>query len=106
VRLQDGTIITLDISPKPVRAMRELRFSVLVERGGATIRSADVDADLTMPGMEMGENRVRLKPFAGDRYEGTGIIVRCPSGRTVWKASVTVREHGRVTVADYLFEAP
>ena len=103
---QDGTMVTLDISPRPVRAMRELRFSVLATRGGTTVRQAEVEADLTMPGMVMGENRVRLKPLADGSYRGTGIIVRCPSGRTVWKASISIKERERVTTADFLFHAP
>ena len=97
---------TLDVTPKPLRAMRELQFTVQLSRDAMPVRNAEVEIDLTMPGMNMGENRVRLRGAGGGIYRGTGIIVRCSSGRTVWKASVTVQDGQRVTVADYVFGAP
>ena len=85
--LQSGDV-TLEILPKPVKAMADLVFQV-------TFRDiSPTDApfiDLGMPGMKMGPNRVLLKKAEGsDTYSGRGIIVRCPSGRTIWKATVTV----------------
>jgi hypothetical protein len=57
--------------------------------------------DLGMPGMKMGPNHVQLKKAGDDNtYTGTGIIVRCPSGRTIWKALVTIPGAGSV---EYIF---
>jgi len=102
----DDMQVTLDIAPKPVRAMRELQFSIQLARGTAPVRHAEVVVDLTMPGMNMGENKVRLRGAGDGTYRGTGIIVRCSSGKTLWKASVAVKDGQRVIVADYLFDAP
>jgi hypothetical protein len=57
--------------------------------------------DLGMPGMKMGPNRVLLKPLGDGVYEGTGIIVRCPSGKRIWKATVTVPDMG---TAGFVFD--
>ena len=80
----NGSII-FDIQPKPVKAMKDLTFEVKVKdinlTGSPTI-------DLSMPGMKMGKNKVTMKMTAKGVYQGTGIIVRCPSGKTIWQATI------------------
>jgi hypothetical protein len=56
--------------------------------------------DLDMPGMEMGPNQVRLRPVNGTVFEGTGVIVRCPSGKRLWSATVILSQ---TTKAKFLF---
>lgn len=88
-----GGRLALDISPRPVRAMRDLLFTVTLE--GVEPEAPPV-IDLGMPGMDMGPNRVELRPVQNGLYQGEGIIVRCPSGRRTWKATVTVPGTGKV----------
>ena len=87
------TRVSMDIEPKPVKAMQDLTFTVTFtgEKPGAAPY-----IDLGMPGMNMGRNRVILKPAGELNYRGEGVIVRCPSGRRTWKAKVTVPEMGSV----------
>jgi hypothetical protein len=40
--------------------------------------------------MEMGENRAVLSAAGPGRWEGTAVLVRCPSGRRGWVADVAV----------------
>lgn len=89
--------VVLDINPKPVRAMRELIFTVFL-KGGGDQREAVID--LGMPGMYMGVNRVTLKRESPGKYTGKGIIPRCPSGKRLWRATVTIAD---TVAADYLF---
>lgn len=91
-RLGDLTV-SLDILPKPVMAMKDLTFTLKVS---GTIPSTDPFIDLGMPGMNMGPNRVELRRVKEDVFEGQGIIVRCPSGRRTWKATVTLPQTGKV----------
>lgn len=85
--------VVLEISPRPVRAMRELLFTVdLPGYGGPAPR-----IDLEMTGMTMPRNRVDLRRGADGRYRGSGIIVRCPSGTRTWTA--TARIPGRPAAA-------
>ncbi len=96
--LGDGTV-TLDIFPKPVKAMADLTFELILS--GLTLTTAPY-IDLGMPGMKMGPNHVLMKPSDQKHtYTGTGIIVRCPSGRTIWKADVTLPGVGSV---EYVFD--
>jgi len=89
-----GFEVTLDILPKPVKAMRDLTFRVRIS---GKQPSAFPHIDLGMPGMKMGPNRVVLKEVDKGTYEGTGVIVKCPSGRRTWKAKVTFPDLGEVT---------
>jgi hypothetical protein len=93
-----GTDIILDISPKPVKAMTDLKFTIT--RTGNQ-GASEPFIDLGMPGMKMGPNRVLLKSSGKGVYSGTGIIVRCPSGKRIWKATVTFPDMGSV---DYIFD--
>jgi len=93
-----GTDIILDISPKPVKAMTDLKFTVILTGKRS---ASEPFIDLGMPGMGMGPNRVLLKSNGKGVYSGTGIIVRCPSGKRIWKATVTVPDMGSV---DYIFD--
>lgn len=65
--------VTLDVKPKPVKAMKDLTFTVHFV--GAKI-VAQPYIDLGMPGMNMGRNRVSLKRIKESLYQGTGVIVR------------------------------
>lgn len=106
VKEAGGLVIVFDAEPKPVRAMRELTFLAVVTKDGRPIQNAAVSIDLTMPGMVMGQNVVKLFHTGNGSYKGKGVIVRCPSGKKLWKASVSVQRSGNTAAADFLFEAP
>ena len=89
-----GCDILFDIHPKPVKAMKDLIFMIRISGKEPT---GDPFIELGMPGMNMGRNRVTLKKIDQDGYEGTGIIVRCASGRKIWYAKVTIPGIGVVT---------
>ncbi len=79
--------VILDISPKPVSAMKELLFTVMLpgyDGPGVPL------LDLGMPGMAMPPNRVALSREDGGRFRGEGVIVRCGSGKRTWTATVTL----------------
>lgn len=82
-----SAVVTLEASPRPVRAMAELELTVAVAPPGAA-GSGPARLALTMPGMTMGENRVALAPAGEGRWSGRGVVVRCPSGRRTWAAAV------------------
>jgi len=100
-----GTLsVVFDISPKPLRVMRELIFTVTVKDKGRSVTDASILISLSMPGMFMGENIVRLSHRADGVYDGTGVIIRCPSGENVWQASVTVERGEKKSVSNFVFE--
>lgn len=92
-RSSGAMTVSLEISPRPVKAMQDLVFKVSID--GTTPASLP-HIDLGMPAMKMGPNQVALKPTGPGTYEGTGVIVRCPSGKRTWFANVIVPESGEV----------
>ena len=88
-----GRTVQLEILPKPVEAMKDLTFQVKIS--GEPLSQTPF-IDLGMPGMKMGPNRVILKQNGAATYEGQGVIVRCPSGKTIWQAMVSLPDIGTV----------
>jgi hypothetical protein len=97
-RMVSGGSISFDIQPKPVKAMENLKFEV-------KIKNLDLNQaptiDLGMPGMKMGPNQIKMKRTADGVYQGEGIIVRCPSGKTLWQAIINLP--GKDSV-DFIFD--
>lgn len=93
-----GRVVTLDIVPKPVRVMEDLQFVVTVS--GPPLEAPPY-IDLNMVAMDMGPNRVEMENPAEGTYAGTGVIVKCPSGKKRWQALVTVPGLG---VAEFQFD--
>ena len=85
--------VSLEIVPRPVKAMQDLVFKVSIA-GAPPAKHPHID--LGMPAMKMGPNQVLLKPTGPGTYEGTGVIVRCPSGKRTWFANVIVPGSGEV----------
>lgn len=98
--LAAGVAVTLEVTPKPVKAMQDLSFKVTLS-GKQSTAPKDLYIDLGMPGMKMGPNRVRLNAAGNNTYTGQGVIVRCPSGRRIWQATVIVPEVGHT---DFIFD--
>jgi hypothetical protein len=94
-----GCTVTLEINPKPVKAMADLLFRVTLS-GNLPADTPPPYIDLGMPGMNMGPNRVMLKSVGPGAYEGRGIIVRCSSGRKIWRATVKIPKIGQ---AEFIF---
>jgi hypothetical protein len=95
-----GSTVTLAVTPRPVKAMQDLLFQVTFSAKLPPNTKLPY-IDLGMPGMKMGPNRVQLKSAGNDTYEGRGVIVRCPSGRRTWQATVTIPDVGQT---DFIFD--
>ncbi|MBI5634935.1 MAG: hypothetical protein HZA15_15815 [Nitrospirae bacterium] len=89
-----GRQVAFEILPRPVKAMKELTFAV---RAIGRNTAPTVLLDLSMPGMYMGRNEVILKKTPDGSYSGKGIIPRCPSGKKLWRAEVTIPGAGKVS---------
>ncbi|MGD2184702.1 MAG: hypothetical protein PVI71_01190 [Desulfobacterales bacterium] len=92
--------ITFAVTPRPVKAMQDLSFKITLD-GKLPPNTKLPYIDLGMPGMNMGPNRVQLKSAGNATYEGRGVIVRCPSGRRTWQATITIPDVGQ---AEFIFD--
>jgi nitrogen fixation protein FixH len=91
--LEGGGEVVLELSPRPIRTMRELAVTVTV-RAPSPSPSPTVSVAFSMPGMTMGENRSRLSAAGPGTYEGKAVLVRCASGRRDWIAEVELAGPG------------
>ncbi|MDA3788559.1 MAG: hypothetical protein PF503_08710 [Desulfobacula sp.] len=98
IQMISGAQVSFDIQPKPVKAMEDLTFIIAVN--DMALDGLPI-IELKMPAMKMGKNQVQMKEIAPGVYQGTGIIVRCPSGKTVWQAVVELPGKGSV---DFIFD--
>ena len=98
-----GGTATLEILPRPVRAMTDLIFRLtLVPPPEPDQAEAGLPfIDLDMPAMFMGYNRVHMVRESPGRYSGSGVIVRCPTGIPTWEARIAVPGRGE---ASFVFD--
>ncbi|MFN3740253.1 MAG: hypothetical protein ACK4TF_06215 [Thermodesulfovibrionales bacterium] len=94
IKRTDNIEVRLDIEPKPLQAFRETAFIITIK--GDEGLPNELLLDLNMPGMFMGKNQVILKRVEKNKYKGTGVIPRCPSGKTLWQADIFVPGEGSV----------
>jgi hypothetical protein len=90
--------VGLTITPQPIRAMKPLNFQVDLQDDG---QPKLVMVDLSMPDMYMGLNQVTMKESRPGIYEGVGIIPVCPTGLTLWQASVIIDNQ---VAGDFFFD--
>jgi hypothetical protein len=105
-RVVGGATVTLELGPRPVRPMTDLLFTVSIAPPGAAGTGAG-HLVLDMPGMAMGENRVVLREAGAGRWTGAGVLVRCPSGKRTWRATLELppaRPGAPVVSSSFVFE--
>lgn len=89
---KDGEISAiLDISKKPIPKLVPLDLKLTLKQGNEGIRNADISLDLTMPGMEMPKNVVKLKESLSGIYNGQAIFTM--SGD--WRIFATAKFNGK-----------
>lgn len=92
--LAGGGTVTLAVGPRPLRTMAELEVTAELRQDGAALAGAEVAVRLDMKGMQMFPVEARLAPAGPGRYAGRAVLVRCPSGRKDWTATVQVTHAG------------
>lgn len=100
----DNVTVNFDINPKPVKFMQELTFKITILQNSKPVTDANVTLDLNMPGMFMGKNKPTIKHVKDGVYEGKGVIPKCPSGRKVWRADITIERANKTARVDFTFE--
>lgn len=88
----------LETNPAPPQAFKETTFILSIKDGG--VKSDEIILNLSMPGMYMGKNQIILKRNGKDTFTGKGIIPRCPSGKTLWQAELTMPDGMKI---DFMF---
>ena len=95
------------ITPRPIPVSAPLTFTLTPPT--RTLPSNQPTAawvDLTGDSMDMGLIRVELNPLPDGRWEGTGSIPVCVTGRMRWRTRLVMQLEQVRLQTDWTFEAP
>ncbi|MGE5152592.1 MAG: hypothetical protein ACM3ST_01130 [Bdellovibrio bacteriovorus] len=99
-RFPGGGELTFEIRPSTLPVLVPLTLKVAVD--GLEASAAEVD--FAGVDMNMGFNRVALRPVGGGRFEGEGMLPTCVRDRMSWEAKVLVQSRAGLAAAPFRFE--
>lgn len=82
--LPGGGAIRFSISPRPIPLVAPLQLEVGLEGR----KAGKVEVDFAGATMDMGFNRIALKPAGPGRFSGQGTLPVCVTGPMEWEATV------------------
>ena len=98
---------SFSITPRPIPVSAPLTFTLTPPAQVLpTNRPSSVWVELTGDTMDMGLIRVALSPMPDGRWEGTGSIPVCVTGRMGWRVRLHMQLEQTRIQADWVFEAP
>jgi hypothetical protein len=94
-----GGHLEFSVTPRPIPYLHPLRVEVVV----SGVQPGKVEVDFAGETMNMGYNRIELKPSGGGRHAGEASLPVCVSGSMDWVATVIVEADGKRISAPYRF---
>ncbi len=95
-------LVALEIHPKPIKD-QEVHFDVILQNSdGKPVSDAEVQVDLSMPGMTMDEMRFKAEPAGEGQYIGKGKF----SMEGKWRIAVRINQGGQRKIANFDMEVP
>ena len=94
-----GGRMELSITPHPIPYLHPLRVEVAV----SGVEPGRIEVDFAGETMNMGYNRIELKPSGAGRHAGEASLPVCVSGGMDWVATVIVEAGGKRISAPYRF---
>lgn len=97
--LPDGGRVSFEITPHSLPLVQPLQLRVGLEG----VEASRVAVDFTGVDMNMGFNRVELRPRSGGGFVGQGILPVCVRRRMEWQARVLLESGDALSGVDYRF---
>jgi hypothetical protein len=94
-----GGRLEFSVTPHPIPYLQPLR----VEAAVSGVQPGKVEVDFAGETMNMGYNRIELKPSGDGRHAGEASLPVCVSGSMDWIATVIVEAGGQRITAPYRF---
>jgi hypothetical protein len=98
--LSDGSLVSLDISPKPIPLMKPLNFRVLAPN----LRLPFIELKLFATNMNMGFHTFKLFPKEEGVYEGEGMLPTCVVGNMIWQTNLIINQPTQSIGATFYFQ--
>jgi hypothetical protein len=100
IKIQNGTIFELEISPKSIPLMEEIKFSIKSNNPNLE----NIKLNIYATNMFMGELNLQLKNLGNGNYETTGTLPTCPTGDMLWNAEIRVEKLNETIGARFQFK--
>jgi hypothetical protein len=84
VSFSDGSRLTLDIQPRPLKVLEMLQLHVTLNG----VIADKVYIDFRGVDMNMGYNRPTLRALGQGHFQGSGVLPVCTRARMTWEANV------------------
>ena len=99
IKIQDDTTFELDISPKSIPLMQEIKFTV--KSNNENLENLNLNIYAT--NMFMGDLNLPLQNLGNGNYEAVGTLPTCPPGDMQWNAEIRVEKLDKTIGARFQF---
>lgn len=99
ITIQDDTTFELEISPKSIPLMQEIRFTI--KSNNTNLENLNLNIYAT--NMFMGDLNLPLKNLGNGNYEAVGTLPTCPPGDMHWNAEIRVEKIDKTIGARFQF---
>lgn len=99
IKIQDGTVFELEILPKSIPLMEEIKFSIKSNNHSLE----DLQLNIYATNMFMGELSLQIKNLGNGNYEAIGTLPTCNIGNMLWYAEIRVEKLNKTIGARFHF---
>jgi len=100
ITIQDKTVFELEILPKSIPLMEEIKFSI--KSNNPNLENLKLNIYAT--NMFMGELSLSIKNLGNGYYEAIGTLPTCPIGDMLWHADIRVEKLNKTIGAKFQFK--
>ncbi|MDC0932213.1 hypothetical protein OAR97_00045 [Arcobacteraceae bacterium] len=100
ITIQDDTTFELDISPKSIPLMEEMKFSI--KSNNPNLENLKLNIYAT--NMFMGDFNLPIKNLGNGNYEAIGTLPTCPVGDMQWNAEIRIEKIDKTIGARFQFK--
>ncbi|MGK0255449.1 MAG: hypothetical protein ACI81I_000045 [Arcobacteraceae bacterium] len=100
IKIQDNTTFELEISPKSIPLMQQIRFSIKSNKSNLE----NLKLNIYATNMFMGDLNLPLKNLGNGNYEAVGTLPTCPTGDMLWNAEIRIEKLDKTIGARFQFK--
>ncbi len=100
VRLKDDSLITFEVSPKPIPLMKPLHFKIIAP----SLTLPFIELKLFATNMNMGFHTFKLLEKEKGVYEGEGMLPTCVVGNMIWQTNLIINHPHESIGATFYFQ--
>lgn len=99
IKIQDDTTFELEIFPKSIPLMKEIKFSIKSNKENLK----NLNLNIYSTNMFMGDINLPLKNLGNGNYIAVGTLSTCPPGNMKWNAEIRIEKLDNTIGAQFQF---